>query len=180
MGWLIGFSSWKKVAVFLGLNFSLQAIIVLIIYPEISLSITPLDVQFGLTSESVYQFLNDIGASGRALYYLNEMTLDMLFPVVYSLAYMLLFIELVKLCKLTNSLFKYLALLPFGIAISDVVENIYILKAINLYPVQSDPLINNLVIANMAKHGLSVISLFVALVLIFRVLGLRIMHRLNH
>ncbi|MGF1760480.1 hypothetical protein L4D76_21630 [Photobacterium sagamiensis] len=179
MDWLIKFSSWKKAGVLLGLNFALQAIILLIMYPLISTSIEPLDVQVGLTSESINFFLSEIGSSGRKYYYLNEITVDMLFPLVYSFAYSLLLIELVKSCKLISSPLKYIALLPFGIGISDVIENVHILAAIQSYPEQSDFLINSLFIANMFKHSLTMIVLSAVFILIFRVVGVKVNRRLK-
>jgi hypothetical protein len=164
--WLINFSSWKKTGVLLSLNFALQAIILLIIYPLICTSIAPLDVQVGLTSEYLNFFFNEIGTAGRASYFLNEMTVDMFFPLVYSFAYSLLLIELIRSCELISSSLKYIALLPFGIGMSDVIENVHILAAIHSYPEQSDLLINGLFIANMAKHSLIMILLLVVFLLI--------------
>ncbi|MEH6534570.1 MAG: hypothetical protein V7735_25005 [Photobacterium frigidiphilum] len=179
MDWLINFSSWKKAGVLLSFNFALQAIILLIIYPLISTSIEPLDVQVGLTSESIIYFFNEIGMAGREYYFLNEITVDMLFPLVYSFAYSLLLIELIKSCNLIGSPLKYLALLPFGIGISDIIENIHILTAIHSYPEQSDLLIKSLFIANMSKHSLTVFVLSVVFLLICWLVGMKVNRRLK-
>ncbi|MGF1736838.1 hypothetical protein [Photobacterium satsumensis] len=179
MNWLINFSSWKKAGVLLSLNFALQAIILLIIYPLISASIDPLDVQVGLTSESVNSFFNEIGTAGRKYYFLNEMTVDMLFPLVYSFAYSLLLIELIKSCELISSSLKYIALLPFGIGASDVIENVHILVAIHSYPAKSELLINGLFIANMSKHSLTVLVLSAILLLTCWLVGMKVNRRVT-
>ncbi len=179
LDWLINFSSWKKAGVLLSLNFALQAIIILIIYPLISTSMEPLDVQVGLTSESLNSFFNEIGTTGREYYFLNEMTVDMLFPLVYSFAYSLLLIELIKSCELISSSLKYIALLPFGIGISDVIENVHILAAIHSYPEQSDLLINSLFIANLSKHSLTVFVLSAVFLLICWLVGMKVNRRLT-
>ena len=171
MNRLACFSSWYKAAVLLGFNFAIQAIILFVMYPAISPSISPLDVQFFLTPTSVDVFFTGIGASGRTLYFINEATIDMLFPLVYSLAYVLLLIELLKSNGSTTSRLMYLALLPCLLAVADVVENIQILISLDLYPMQSDAVIHTLYIANIVKHSLSAVLLFVVLVLILKVLG---------
>lgn len=180
MRWLISFSSWKKVGVLLGLNFTIQAIILFIIYPAISPSTSPLDIQVALTPASVDTFLASIGESGRRLYYINESIVDMLFLLVYACTYVLLLIELFKSTGLAASRLVYLALLPFTIALADMIENFQILISLDLYPIQSEAVIHILFLANMAKHGLTAISLVVVLVLILRVLALKCQFRGVH
>jgi hypothetical protein len=47
---------------------------------------TPLDLYFSYTPDQVYEYLGRLGANGRIAYAKMELTTDLLFPVVYSLA----------------------------------------------------------------------------------------------
>ena len=156
---LFNFSSWKIAGGLLGFNFILQALILLVIYPMISTTTTPLDVQIGLTPDLITSYFNEIGEVGRKYYLLNEMTIDMLFPLVYSFAYALLLVELIKSLKLTGSAVKYIALLPFGIGLSDIIENTLIITGLQIYPTQNSTFESALIYANMAKHGLTFVAL---------------------
>lgn len=143
----------------------LQAIILFVMYPLVSTTVEPLDVQVAIDPETIMGFFNQICSSGMAYYRLNQMTVDMLFPIIYSLTYSLLLIELMKSCAIINSGFKYVSLLPFAIALSDVVENINILVAINRYPEMSDLVYEVIFVSNLAKHFVSVLVLLAIVVL---------------
>lgn len=174
---LFNYSSWKKAGVFLAINFILQAIILQLIYPLVSTSIEPLDIQIGLTVDSVITFLDSIGPEGRNYYFWNELTLDMLFPLVYSIAYTLLLVELIKVCHLQVNAIKYVALLPLGIGISDIIENIHILIVIHQYPSLSETHIQTLSIANMLKHGLTIVVLLAIGILTIQFVKMKIRGR---
>ena len=157
---LIRFSSWKTMWVFLSINFAIQAIIILIMYPLVSTVYEPLDVQMNLNSQSIYSFLTNIGELGRYYYGLNEATFDMLFPIAYSLAYSLLLIQLLKTTDLINTKLKYVALLPFLLALVDVIENLHIVTLIYSFPVKNLLLTQGLALVNMLKHVLTAGLLF--------------------
>ncbi|WP_160152758.1 hypothetical protein [Microbulbifer sp. ALW1] len=159
MNWLFRYASWSKAGLFLALNFALQAVIVLVIYPMISADTDPLDIQMGLTLERVTGFLEQIGSDGRTLYFYNEATLDILFPLVYSIAYALLTVELIKSCGQVRTPLRYLALLPFAIAMCDLLENIQILVAIQSYPMITNAQVTYLAAANMGKHMFTMLLL---------------------
>lgn len=165
LNWLITFSSWKKACLFLTLNFILQSVILLVMYPLISTTVKPLDVQFALNPDVIMGFFNEISLSGMESYRLNEMTVDMVFPLIYSFAYSLLLIELMKSCRVIHSALKYIALLPFAIALFDIVENINIVLAINQYPDVNDFVYKMMFVANLSKHIITLIVLSALLIL---------------
>lgn len=167
MNWLYRYASWKKAGVFLALNFTLQGIILLIIYPKISATLQPLDIQVGLTAEIIEEFLGAIGSDGRALYFFNESVPDMLFPIVYAFAYALLLVQLIKACGQLYTPLKYLALLPFAIGLFDLLENLQILIAIHSYPAINHTLVQGLTSANLAKHALTMLVSSALAVLLF-------------
>ncbi|WP_105101725.1 hypothetical protein [Microbulbifer pacificus] len=167
MHWLYRYASWKKTVLFLALNFALQAIILLIMYPKISATLEPLDVRVGLTATAIGDFLSAIGSDGRALYFFNESVPDMLFPPAYAVAYALLMAQLVRGCGQVQTPLRYLPLLPFAIALCDLLENLQILAAISSYPDVSDTLAQGLATANLAKHIFTALVLSALGVLLF-------------
>ena len=46
----------------------------------------PLDLYFSYSPDQAYEYLSGLGAKGRSAYARMELTTDLLFPVVYSLA----------------------------------------------------------------------------------------------
>lgn len=173
MNWLFSFSTWRKTAYLLAANFSLQALMLLIIYPMLGTTAEPLDTRVGLNEIAIREFLQEIGSAGRKLYAINELTLDMLFPVIYALAYTLLLVQLVKACGQKKTPLKYLALLPLAIALCDLIENGHILYAIHVWPGLNSTLVTGLATANLCKHILTLILLSALSVLLFWALGLR-------
>lgn len=174
MNWLFRISTWKRARTLLALNFSLQAIILLGIYPLIHHTADPLDTQIGLNEASIRAFLHEIGNDGRRLYFINELTLDMLFPVTYALAYGLLMVLLIKGCGQAQTPLRYLALMPFAIALCDLVENTHILMAIHSWPILSSAVVSTLALANLCKHILTLLFISALSVLLFWTLGLRL------
>lgn len=167
MNWLYRHTSWKKAGIFLALNFTLQAIILLILYPKISATLQPLDIRVGLTAEAIEEFLGAIGSDGRALYFFNESVPDMLFPLIYAIAYALLMAQLIKACGQANTPLRYLALLPFAIGLFDLLENLQTLIAIHHYPAIHQTLVQGLAAANLAKHILIALGVSALGVLLF-------------
>lgn len=159
MYWLFRYATWKRAGIFLALNFMLQAVILWVIYPQVSATQEPLDTRVGPTADAIEEFLAAIGSDGRALYFFNESLPDMLFLIVYAIAYALLIVQLIKACGQVHTPLKYLALLPFAIGLFDLLENLQILAAIHSYPTLNPTLARGLAAANLAKH------LFTALVL---------------
>ncbi len=175
---LITFSSWKKAGVFLILNFILQAAILFFVYPLVSSTVEPLDVQISLNPEIIKGFFNTISLTGLEIYRLNEMTVDMVFPLIYAFAYSLLLIELMKSCHVIHSTLKYIALLPFVIALFDVLENINIILAINQFPEVNHFIYKLIFVANLSKHIMTLIVLSALLILIVCLAVSKATHRL--
>ncbi|WP_299494709.1 hypothetical protein [uncultured Shewanella sp.] len=178
MNGLITFSSWKKAGVFLILNFILQAAILFFVYPLVSSTVEPLDVQISLNPEIIKGFFNTISLTGLEIYRLNEMTVDMVFPLIYAFAYSLLLIELMKSCHVIHSTLKYIALLPFVIALFDVLENINIILAINQFPEVNHFIYKLIFVANLSKHIMTLIVLSALLILIVCLAVSKATHRL--
>ncbi|WP_288132598.1 hypothetical protein [Microbulbifer sp.] len=159
MQWLARVSSWKVAGIFLAVNFAIQAIMVIGIYPGISENLKPLDFQMNLTAETIQQYLTTIGEDGRALYSFNLILPDMLFPLCYACAYALVLMQLIKGCDQAQSPLQYFPLLPLVVALCDIIENIHILTAIRQFPELPPETTSWLVAANTGKYIVAMIVL---------------------
>lgn len=166
MNRLFDLSEWDKVICFLIINFALQLCMLLITYPMISNSVQPFDQHFSPGSQVIMGVLEAMGESSRENYLINQLTLDLAFPVVYSFGYAFLIIQLIKLSQFSSSYINYFSLIPFGIAFFDLIENTSIVYTLVRFP-DVTPFIHLLLSsANPLKHlltlttGLGLLLLF--------------------
>lgn len=172
--YLIKHSTWRLTLVLLAINFALQAIILLMSYPACCAAHTPLDILFLLQQNTVYDFFNQIGEQGRRLYLINELSLDILFPIFYAAAYSCLLAKLLQYNQLQHSRWLRGLYLPLGIACADVCENLHISALLITYPQPSAYWLQGLVVANFLKHTLSLLTLGFVVLLLLRPLILRL------
>ena len=110
---------------------ALMLIFNVIIFPSLTAGTTmvPLDLQFAYTPERAYELIESYGDEMRWKYAIGEMTIDVAYPVVYtlfmSIALMLLFPANWKL-----------AWLPYSIFVFDIFENTGIVTLLLNYPNQ--------------------------------------------
>ena len=78
-----------------------------------------LDLSFGFKRPNVHNTFNFLGESGRANYILSSLTLDTLFPILYSLFFISIFLKL----NVDRSL---ILCLPIIAAVCDLGENVFI------------------------------------------------------
>lgn len=77
-----------------------------------------LDVRFGYTPEDARRLFEALGASGRNLYALTEVTLDLVFPFVYGGLLALLVVNL-----FSRERTRFLVLIPVLGVVFDLLEN---------------------------------------------------------
>lgn len=77
-----------------------------------------LDASFWYNPLDAKQFFEKIGESGRTLYAITELSIDLLFPLVYGT---LFGIFIVRLYGATSA--KWLVLIPLATAATDLIEN---------------------------------------------------------
>lgn len=93
-------------------------------------TVEPFDLQFAYTPERAFQLLDSYDAPTRKSYIRGELTLDVMYPIIYTLF-------------LSFSIFllfpreQKLALLPYAVLISDLLENSGIVSMLLLYPEKS-------------------------------------------
>lgn len=86
----------------------------------------PIDTQFAYTPQKAYQLIGDYGESARKSYITGELTIDLIYPVIYSLI----------LCFILFLIYKNqkIVLFPFLILIADYFENFGIVTMLYNYP----------------------------------------------
>jgi len=124
----------------------------------------PLDLYFSYSPDQVYRYLDGLGPKGRMAYTRMELTTDLLFPVVYSLALMVaLVIVARRICPATSWL-QQLRFFPMLIVIADWGENLSLARVIHAYPDQPDALVTTASLFTSLKWvslALAVIALVV-------------------
>lgn len=115
-------------------------------------------------------YLASIGEAGRSWYMINQLTLDLLFPLAYGSAYIALFLWLMKKAEVNIILYR-LALIPLAIVVSDIIENVTIVVSIAKFPAIPGWLESGAAIASAAKQSAIAVTMTVAVVLLAVVLG---------
>ena len=93
----------------------------------------PLDLQFSYSKDTAYQLLGMFNEVELQKYLWLEMTLDLIYPIVYT------FFFSFSIYLLYHN--KSMSLLPVGIAIFDILENIGIVMIIYNLPKQMEDLV---------------------------------------
>ncbi len=127
-------ATWKTTIILLLAQFIVQGLILFGAYPLIGGRGYPLDMRSGMSVAEVREYAAGIDPDGRRIYALNEGTLDMLFPILYSLAYSFLFFRLIVPMAGDGSRWRLLALLPFAVAAVDIGENLSIIGVLAAAP----------------------------------------------
>ncbi|MCW1969486.1 MAG: hypothetical protein KIH69_015345 [Anaerolineae bacterium] len=136
-----------------------------------------LDAQFGYTPAFAYERIRAIGAGGRQLYALTQLTLDIAFPFAYSLLASLLVVRLYRFAE-HLSWVRALRYVPWLNGAVDVVENLSIAALLLLFPTEWPALAHFASAAGVVKWSLGgIVLLVLALGLLWR--GLRfVFHKL--
>jgi hypothetical protein len=100
--------------------------------------ITPLDLYLSYSPDQVYKYLGELGAKGRIAYARMELTTDLLFPVVYSLALTVALTMGTRRILSSDNRLQHLHFLPLLIVISDWCENLSLAVVIDAFPDRLD------------------------------------------
>ena len=128
----------------------------------------PLDLYFSYSPDQAYEYLSGLGAKGRSAYARMELTTDLLFPVVYSLALIVALVMTARRALPPESRLQYLRFFPLLIVIADWCENLSLAAVIHAYPDQLDAVVTAASLFTSLKWvllSLTVMMLFVASVL---------------
>lgn len=130
--------------------------------------VEPLDLRLGYSYEEAMGFFELIGEEGRRNYFMVELLLDSVYPLVYSLFLCLLLIALLqaRALRFEGQLYMF-CFLPFLIALVDYIENTAILFSIASYPDSSASLLFLASLATQIKWLLLTLVLAALLVGLF-------------
>lgn len=124
----------------------------------------PLDLLFFYTPQQAYERIAAYGESGRAAYRMTELTVDVLYPTVYSLFLGLLLSWLFRRGFSAEAGIQRWNLTPLGAWLFDVLENLGIVTMLTIYPATPAWLAWLTAVFTMTKWCFAGASLFLALV----------------
>jgi hypothetical protein len=122
-----------------------------------------MDLSFGFSPEKGYNMLQSYGEKGREVYFLVESLIDVIYPITYTIAFILL---LSYLFKKNNWKAGLLNLLPLGCLAFDLGENFGIVKMLKAFPERVD------FWANLASNSGMVKWVFAATTILLVLVGL--------
>lgn len=102
--------------------------------------IGPIDLEYFYTPEKVYSMLASYGETGRITYRTFELTGDMLYPLMYTGLFCLLITWLLQRGFAPDSPVQKLNVIPLGLWLSDLFENLGIVSMLSVYPATPAPL----------------------------------------
>ncbi len=158
--WLLRYASLKS----LGFSLVLMLIFNLIIWPKASDAINKeagkevgvLDLTFFAPADTIRNYLDYYGESGRSKYLLIESTFDTVYPLVYSLFFCIVLTLLYRKIGPQGYVVGTVASFPLFAALFDYLENALIISHLVIYPAKPQVLTWFLILFNTAKWLLTV------------------------
>ena len=134
-----------------------------------------LDTRFSYTTEEVQRDFDALGPAGRDLYGFVVGTIDMIYPLIYGLLFVLVLAWLLKRTAGPSSSRMMLALLPLAGVLLDYLENINTLRLLAAYPDFSPDAVSWGERMTQFKHAFGLLSVamaaFLAIVLVIRTIS---------
>ncbi len=118
------YASWRNVLILLGCFLVINVFLMLSLGGNPNLK--PLDLEFGYNAARAYELLAAYNESERSVYLLIELTLDIIYPIIYSL-----FLSFVLFLLFAN---YRLAKLPLFLILIELLENTAIVVLLSNYP----------------------------------------------
>lgn len=128
-------------------------------------NIEPLDIRFSYTTVEVKKAFETLTAEGRAIYRFVTAEIDMIYPVVYGLTFILVLANLVKKMWGADSKCILLAFFPLTGVLFDYLENFNTLELLKSYPDISPASVSYGEQLTRLKHGMLFLSLALIIVL---------------
>ena len=130
--------------------------------------IQPLDLMLFATPEKIFGMIERYGEFGRPFYRNVELTIDIIYPVVYLFAFGLLISWLFQRGFAPQSKMMMLNVMPVGAWFFDLLENINIITMLSMYPAKPVALawlLMALTTVKWAFAGASIVLMLVGLVM---------------
>lgn len=147
-------AKWRKVLILLGLVVLVNLLLALSLGGNPN--IKPLDLQFSYSLEEAYKMISAYSEQERAVYILVELTVDIIYPIIYSLC--LSFALFLLFGKMT------LAKLPLFLALIELIENACIVTLLVNYPHEHPGLVGFASVFTSLKWILAVTCLLLVIV----------------
>jgi hypothetical protein len=96
--------------------------------------IGPIDLQLFYTPEKVYSMVAAYGEAMRADYRTFELTVDLIYPIVYTLFFALLITWLFRRGFAADHSIQRLNVVPLGAWLFDLLENLGIIAMLSIHP----------------------------------------------
>ena len=113
-----------------------------------------LDMHFSYTPNDAYKLLEALGKAGRQAYLTMHLTLDLVFPVVYSLLFSFSIAWFLKRLLPPDHFLQWIVLIPFIAGLADLIENVNITIMGLTYPTRLDGLVRLSSLMTTLKFGL--------------------------
>ena len=127
-------------------------------------SVLPLDLLFFYTPAEAFAMLEKYGAAGRALYMKIELTVDLLYPIIYTLFFGLLISWLFQRAFSPDNKMQKWNAAPVGAWFFDLLENIAIVSLLAIYPSQPAALAWLTMLLGLIKWAFAFLSIGLVLV----------------
>ncbi len=130
--------------------------------------IRPLDLMLFATPDQTFAMIERYGEYGRPFYRNVELTVDIVYPIVYLFAFGLLISWLFQRGFSPNSKMMKLNVMPLGAWFFDLLENLNIVGLLTMYPSQPAVLAWLLMVLTTIKWafaGASIVLILVGLVM---------------
>ncbi len=128
--------------------------------------IQPLDLMLFATPEKIFGMLNEYGEYGRPFYRNVELTVDIVYPIVYLFFFGLLISWLFQRGFASTSPMRKYNIMPLGAWFFDLLENIVIVILISVFPSQPVTLAWILILLSSIKWffaGASILLILIGL-----------------
>ena len=125
--------------------------------------IQPLDLMMFATPDKIFGMIERYGEFGRPFYRNVELTVDIAYPIVYLFFFGLLISWLFQRGYASNSPMRKYNIMPVGAWFFDLLENIFIVTLLSIYPSQPTALAWLLILLTTVKWFFAGASIFLIL-----------------
>lgn len=122
-----------------------------------------MDLSFGFTPERGYSILESYGEEGRKVYFFVESFVDIIYPIIYTTAFVLLVSFLFKKNNWNTGKIAILNIVPLAGMVFDMLENFGIIQMLRAFPEKVEFWAKFASNAGLVKWGFAGITILLAL-----------------
>jgi len=123
----------------------------------------PLDLKFSYSPETAYEIIEAYGEEGRVSYARGAMTVDVAYPIVYTLMFMVWITLALRSANMNLTRRCFLSMLPLSVFVLDLIENTGIVAMLKLYPEKHETLAMATSFATSAKWSAAAVVILTTL-----------------